>query len=74
MALSVIRVFLASNLGDSGRLLGNEYFGIHELGRLWWEGDRSLEVKLPVEILVGTRTKRCNAAGPGGLDRKEAHV
>lgn len=27
VALSVIRVFLASNFGDSGRLLGNEYLG-----------------------------------------------
>lgn len=67
VAHRVIRVFLASNIGDSGRLPGNEYFGIYELGRLWWEGDRSLEVKLPVETLVGTRTKRCRAPGPGGL-------
>lgn len=39
VAHRVIRVSLASNVGDSGRLPGNDYFGIYELGRLWWEGD-----------------------------------
>lgn len=52
MTLRVIGVFQLKTFCDFGAA-GNHHLGICEPGRLWQEGDKGLEVKLPRRSLWG---------------------
>lgn len=65
VALRIVRDIAASSFCDFLGLLGNYHFGIHELGRLKWEGDKSLEVKFLWRSSWGGKPRGSRVAGPG---------